>query len=407
MLKSPKICLPIVGKSKEEILNQAKEISALPVELAEWRVDFFKDIENILLVCQMISELKSILPKQELIFTFRSEREGGEQLAKEVSYSELLSSVIEDGRVDYVDVEMYGEEDVVDHLISLAEQKQMKVIGSYHDFSKTPGKEEIEKRLFHMKKAGANIGKIAVMPNSEEDVENLLHATEFVTLTEPNFPVITMAMGELGKKSRLYGWLYGSSVTFGCTTKASAPGQVPVSELRRSIDSLTGGKRHIVLIGFMGVGKSTISRQLAEISGRAEVDTDALIVSMQGREITDIFAQEGEGYFRDLETELIDHLGSMDSAIISCGGGMAMRELNVKKLQAIGTIVLLTASPETIFERVRGSRSRPVLNGHMNVSYIRELMEKRRAFYEKAAELVISTDGLDKKAIAEQILKHF
>ena len=94
----------------------------------------------------------------------------------------------------------------------------------------------------------------------------------------------------------------------------------------------------------------------------------------------------------------------MEPGIISCGGGMALRDINVKKLRAIGEIVFLTAEPETIYERVKNSTDRPLLNGNMNVPYIRELMEKRRPFYEKAATVTVSTDGKSAEQIAREIL---
>ena len=125
---------------------------------------------------------------------------------------------------------------------------------------------------------------------------------------------------------------------------------------------------------------------------------------MEGCPIPQIFEEKGEPYFRQLETDLIDELGMLEPGIISCGGGMALRNINVKKLQALGEIVLLTATPETIYERVKDSKDRPLLNGNMNVPYIRELMEKRRPFYEKAATVTVSTDGKTAAKIAEEIL---
>jgi len=155
----------------------------------------------------------------------------------------------------------------------------------------------------------------------------------------------------------------------------------------------------------MGVGKSTISHELSRLASRIEIDTDQWIEEKEGRAISDIFAKEGETYFRDLETSMIDELGMIKPAIISCGGGMALRELNVRKLQAIGTVVLLTAKPETIFERVRYNTNRPLLKDNMNVDYIRQMMEKRRVYYEHAATVTVSTDGKIITEIAKEILE--
>ena len=152
------------------------------------------------------------------------------------------------------------------------------------------------------------------------------------------------------------------------------------------------------------MGKSTISRELHKLTGRPEVDTDACIVEQQGCPISQIFEEKGEAYFRQLETDFIDELAELPPGIVSCGGGMALRDINVKKLRALGNIVLLTATPETIYERVKDSTDRPLLNGNMNIPYIRQLMEKRRPFYEKAATIKIATDGKTVTEIAKEII---
>ena len=247
--------------------------------------------------------------------------------------------------------------------------------------------------------------ELACMPKTREDVDTLLNATAAMKEEFPDFPLITMSMGELGKVSRLYGGLYGSFVSFGCVSEASAPGQVYYETMCEVFDKIYKGNRHIILIGFMGVGKSTISHELSRLASRIEIDTDQWIEEKEGRAISDIFEKEGETYFRDLETSMIDELGMIKPAIISCGGGMALRELNVRKLQAIGTVVLLTAKPETIFERVRYNTNRPLLKDNMNVDYIRQMMEKRRVYYEHAATVTVSTDGKIITEIAKEILE--
>ena len=131
-----------------------------------------------------------------------------------------------------------------------------------------------------------------------------------------------------------------------------------------------------------------------------------LLRKMQGMwYITDIFATEGEAYFRQCETDMLDELGTMEPSIISCGGGMALREINRRKLKAMGEVVLLQASPETILERVKDSTNRPILNGNMNIAFISDLMGKRLPAYEKAATVKISTDGKTVTEIAKEILE--
>lgn len=161
---------------------------------------------------------------------------------------------------------------------------------------------------------------------------------------------------------------------------------------------------NIFLIGFMGAGKSTIARTLQRELGFPLVEMDERIVQEQGMSINDIFAQYGEAHFREIESQLVVDLGKQEPSIVSCGGGVVVRPENTQNMKKSGRIVLLKASPETIFERVRNSTDRPILNGHMNVEYIAELMEKRRALYEEAADITIQTDGKTREQICEEII---
>lgn len=161
---------------------------------------------------------------------------------------------------------------------------------------------------------------------------------------------------------------------------------------------------NIFLIGFMGAGKSTIAKALQRELGFPLVEMDERIVQEQGMSINDIFAQYGESRFRDLESQLVVDLGEQEPSIISCGGGVVVRPQNTQNMKKSGKIVFLTATPETIYERVKNSTDRPILNGHMNVEYIAELMEKRRALYEEAADITIQTDGKTREQICEEII---
>ena len=164
-------------------------------------------------------------------------------------------------------------------------------------------------------------------------------------------------------------------------------------------------KENIYLIGFMGTGKTTVSHSLAKRLDYEEIDTDARISSQQEKSITEIFKTLGEQAFRDMETMLLQELQTAVRNIISCGGGMAMRERNTALMKKNGIIVLLTAEPETILSRIRGDHGRPVLNGNMNVEYIRTLLEQRNPYYQAAGDVVIATDGRTAEEIAEEIVK--
>lgn len=162
---------------------------------------------------------------------------------------------------------------------------------------------------------------------------------------------------------------------------------------------------NIVLIGFMGAGKTTISEYLSTMFAMRIVEMDQIIAEREHMTIPDIFETYGEEYFRNLETELLIEMQSERNAVISCGGGVAMRERNVVEMKKNGRVVLLTATPEVIYERVKDSDDRPVLRGRKNVKGIAELMEQRREKYEAAADLVIHTDNKTVLEICEELVQ--
>lgn len=162
---------------------------------------------------------------------------------------------------------------------------------------------------------------------------------------------------------------------------------------------------NIVLIGFMGAGKTTISDYLSVAFAMDIVEMDQVIAEREEMSIPDIFATYGEEYFRNLETELLIEMQNQKNTVISCGGGVAMRERNVAEMKKNGKVILLTASPETIYERVKDSNDRPVLNGRKNVKGISELMEQRREKYEAAADIVVNTDGKTVLQVCEDLVQ--
>ncbi|MCF2682581.1 shikimate kinase [Faecalicatena contorta] len=162
---------------------------------------------------------------------------------------------------------------------------------------------------------------------------------------------------------------------------------------------------NIVLIGFMGAGKSTISDYLSTMFDMEIVEMDQVIAEREEMSIPDIFSTYGEEYFRDLETNLLIEMQDRKNTVISCGGGAALRERNVEEMKKNGRVVLLTASPEVVYERVKDSNDRPVLNGRKNVEGIAELMEQRREKYEAAADIVINTDHKTVLQVCEELVQ--
>lgn len=161
---------------------------------------------------------------------------------------------------------------------------------------------------------------------------------------------------------------------------------------------------NIMLIGFMGTGKTTVSRCLSQLLESDEVDTDQLIIEKEGISIPDIFKNHGEDYFRNCETNTLIDLESKNQLIVSCGGGIVLKEENVVHMKNNGKVVLLTASPKTILDRVKNSTDRPILNNNMNEEFIEELMEKRRNKYMKAADVIVNTDNKEVLEVAKEII---
>lgn len=161
---------------------------------------------------------------------------------------------------------------------------------------------------------------------------------------------------------------------------------------------------NIFLIGFMGAGKSTIAAELQQKLEMERVEMDAMIVEKQGMSISEIFDEFGEAYFRNLESNCLIELQKKSQTIVSCGGGVVMREENSDHMKKHGRVVLLTATPQTIYNRVKDSDERPILNNNMNVDYISGLMEKRRERYAAVADITVDTDNKDATAICEEII---
>ena len=160
-----------------------------------------------------------------------------------------------------------------------------------------------------------------------------------------------------------------------------------------------------MLIGFMGAGKTSISEYLKTLFAMDVIEMDQIIAEREGMSIPDIFEVHGEQYFRDLETNLLIEMQARKNVVISCGGGTPLRECNVVEMKKNGRVVLLTASPETIFDRVKDSHDRPVIENNKNVPFIADLMEKRRAKYEAAADIVINTDGKSIIEVCEELVQ--
>lgn len=163
-------------------------------------------------------------------------------------------------------------------------------------------------------------------------------------------------------------------------------------------------KTNIALIGFMGTGKTAVGEALAARLGKELVETDALIVEKAGMSIPEIFNRDGEIAFRELEIAVIKEIAEKDNIIISCGGGVVLNKINIDRLRIKCIIINLIAKPSVIAERTAGDDERPLLAVNDRIKEIKELLDYRRPFYERAADIEIDTSELDIDAVVNKIL---
>ena len=227
----PKICVPLVGKTNKQIMDEAKYLKTLKLDLVEWRVDHYEYVEDLNKVKEVLKQLREEIKDLPILFTFRSKKEGGEKEVSIEYYIELNKEIATTKMVDLIDVELFTGDEAVKDIVTHAHNNNVKVVMSNHDFYKTPDQKEIVNRLCKMQDLGADLPKIAVMPNSTKDVLTLLCATDEMVTEYAKRPIITMSMGGTGLVSRIAGETFGSALTFGAAKKASAPGQIAVQDL--------------------------------------------------------------------------------------------------------------------------------------------------------------------------------
>jgi 3-dehydroquinate dehydratase-1 len=207
-------------------------------ELIEWRADFYDNVLDEPKIEETLRSLRQIINNIPLIFTIRTDAEGGKLHISGADYANLLKFVAGTGEADIIDVELFKDGVEIGKLVEEIHAFDVLVIMSNHNFTETPEKDEIINRLRKMQELGADLPKIALMPNSPADVLCLLTATEEMASKYATKPLVTMSMGGLGSISRLSGEVFGSSMTFGTAGKSSAPGQISVSELKQCLQTI-------------------------------------------------------------------------------------------------------------------------------------------------------------------------
>ncbi len=409
----PVICVPVVETERDAVIDRISALADRDVQMIEWRADCFGQLADPDQVRGILEEIRPLVDDVVMLFTVRSKNQGGNSDLAENDLFYLDEIAAKSGCIDMIDLE-YFELSRPEREIRRLSQMGVRVIASHHDFFKTPQNAVLSMVMDQLAGSGADIAKLAVMPNSADDVIRLLDITDKTREKYPDVALLTISMGEQGVISRVAGETFGSCITFGADGEGSAPGQLQADTLESILDALHSGmsqidecdpvpERPLFLIGFMGVGKTVVSRQLSSMLGMREVDLDEELVLEGGMPIAEMFERYGEEYFRDRETDMLRRIAAGPPAVISCGGGCVLRGENVSAMKEKGTVILLTAEPGTVYDRVKDGEERPVLNGHMDVEYIASLMEQRRPAYEAACDIRIATDDKTPPQIAEEI----
>ena len=233
----PKIAVPLVAANTQELEQALRVLKETAFDIIEFRADFFQAALDADFIAEQLGIVRQAFPDKPLLFTFRRAQEGGNTPCSDDYYFELLEKIIRSKQVDIIDIELFAEESGVKQTIALAHEYQTAALLCNHDFQATPSLTDITGRLKTMAEWGADICKIAVMPQSPQDVLTLLQATYDVSQSI-NCPIITMSMNKIGAISRLAGSAFGSAVTFGAAGRTSAHGQIDANELRKILTIL-------------------------------------------------------------------------------------------------------------------------------------------------------------------------
>ena len=251
----PKVVVPITGNTPEKIIKECERAAALPCDIIEWRADYYlasvpdleealKTKEAYLDMVKILDDVNYIAGSKPVIFTVRRKGQGGQvEISKEQNDS-IWSLVAQSQLADFIDVELFDENDTVDEYkledqIAQIHDYGGRVILSYHDFDRMPKPEEIINLVRVMYDLGPDICKVAAMANSEADARNILKATAYLTKNGIG-PLITMAMGPLGTSTRVASGKYGSCMTFASGAEESAPGQADIFKMKKWLDDYYG-----------------------------------------------------------------------------------------------------------------------------------------------------------------------
>ncbi|GAB7388867.1 type I 3-dehydroquinate dehydratase [Bacillaceae bacterium] len=230
--QQPCICTPLVGDQDEAVLREIEGILPKKPDMFEWRLDFYKNLADPERVLSLAAKVRERIGLKPLICTIRSQREGGQPIAiTEEEKLKLYVSLCERKLVDIIDYELSNRQEDIEWLRHVSSKNRVKLILSYHNFMSTPSKAFLLQQIAKAEFMAADIAKVAVMSNEIDDILRLLEVTlEARKIVE--IPLITISMGKFGFLTRMFGSLFGSSVTFAVGNASSAPGQIPIEDLR-------------------------------------------------------------------------------------------------------------------------------------------------------------------------------
>jgi 3-dehydroquinate dehydratase I len=238
VLPYPAVCAPLVARTSAALVVECAAVAAKMPDLIEWRVDFFEEIGDAKRVVDTAGQLKAAAAGIPILFTRRREREGGEKIGiAEPQVVRLYRSVCASGLVDLVDYEMDNEPAHVQAVRESSRRAGLPLVLSFHDFKKTLAVDEIVQRFERAASLGADVAKVAVMPHSLDDVLALLMATSRAS-SSLAIALVSMAMGPLGAVTRASGFVFGSAMTFAIGASSSAPGQMPIEDVRAVVEAL-------------------------------------------------------------------------------------------------------------------------------------------------------------------------
>lgn len=236
--KYPLICAPLVGDSPDVIVAEAAAALAARADIVEWRVDHFRDIASLQSVVETGKAVRRALPGVPLLFTRRSVAEGGQPVPiGEGAIVELYEAACAEGIADLVDFEMSASRAGMAAVREASRRHGVGLVCSFHDFEHTPPLAELTAQFRRAEQLGGDVAKVSVMARGPEDALTLLAATQQAS-RELAPALIGVSMGPHGALSRIAGFAFGSALTFGVAAAGSAPGQMPIGELRAAIELL-------------------------------------------------------------------------------------------------------------------------------------------------------------------------